>query len=70
MNINSLQFHFDGLETFLANCTIDFQILGITESRCKEANPPTTNIVLPGFIYEHMPTKQANGCALLYIKMI
>ena len=35
MNINSLQFHFDELETFLANCPIDFQVLGITKSRCK-----------------------------------
>ena len=32
MSINSLKFHFDELETFLANCPIDFQILDITES--------------------------------------
>ena len=70
MDKNSLQFHFDELETFLANCPIDFQILGITESRLKEANPPTTNIILPGFTYEHMPTKSANGGALLYIKNV
>ena len=31
MNINSPQFHFDELENFLANCPIDFQVLGITE---------------------------------------
>ena len=68
MNINSIQFHFDELETFLANSPIDFQILGITESRLKEANPPTANIILPGFTYEHMPIKSANGGALLYIK--
>ena len=61
MNINSLQFHFDELETFLANCPIDFQVLGITQSRLKEANRPTTNISLPGFTYEHMPTKSAKG---------
>ena len=29
LNINTLQFHFDELESFLANCPIDFQILGI-----------------------------------------
>ena len=29
LNINTLQFHFDELELFLANCPIDFQILGI-----------------------------------------
>ena len=68
MNINLLQFHFDELETFLANCPIDFQVLGIMESRLKEASPPATNIILPGFTYEHMPTKSANGGALLYIK--
>ena len=61
MNIKSLQFHFDEFESF-------FQMLGITESRIKEANPPTVNIMLPGFTYEHMPTKSANGGALQYIK--
>ena len=49
MNINSLQFYFDELET-LANCPIiiiiDFQIFGIAESRLKEANPLTTNIAI------------------------
>ena len=68
MNIDSLQFYFDELETFQANCPIDFQVLGITESRLTEANPPATNIILPGFNYEHIPTKSANGDALLYIK--
>ena len=58
MNIKSLQFHFDELETFLANCPIDFQILDITESRLKEANLPTANIILPGFTYEHISQNQ------------
>ena len=57
MNINSPQAHFDQLQTFLANCLIDFQILGITESRLNKVNPPTTNIMLSGFTYEHMSTK-------------
>ena len=45
-----------------------FQVLGITESRLKEANPLAINIILPGFTYEHTPTKSANGGTLLYIK--
>ena len=45
MTVNSLQFHLDELETFLANFPVDFQVLGITESRLKEANPPATNIL-------------------------
>ena len=68
MNINSLQFRFDELENFLANCPVDFQVLGITKSRLKEANAPTTSIILPRFTYENMPTKSVNGGALLYIK--
>ena len=68
MNINSLQFHFVELATFLADCPTDFQILVIPETRLKEANPPITNIILPGFNNEYMPTKSANGGALLYIK--
>ena len=51
MSIKSLQFHFDELETILANCSIDFQVLHIMESRLKEANPPTTNIIYITRIY-------------------
>ena len=53
---------------FLSNCPIDFQTLGISESRLKTDISTTTNIQLPGFNIEHMPTKSANGGALLYIK--
>ena len=68
MNINSLKLHFGELKTFLTNFLIDFQILGITESRLKEATPATTNIILPGFNLKHVPTKSANRAALLYVK--
>ena len=67
-NINTLQYHFDELQTFLSNCPIDFQILGISVSRLKSNISTTTNTKLPGFNNEHMPTKSANGGALLYIK--
>ena len=68
LNINSLQYHFDELQTYLSNCPIDFQILGISESRLKTDIWTTTNIQLPGFNIEHMPTKSANDGALLYIR--
>ena len=53
---------------FLSNCPIDFQILGISKSRLKHDISTTTSMQLPGFNIEHMPTKSANGGALLYIK--
>ena len=69
-NINSLQYHFDELQTFLSNCLIDFQRQGISESRLKTDISTTTNIQLPGFNIEHMPTKSGNGGALLNIRDI
>ena len=35
LNINSLQYDFDELQTILSSCPSDFQILGISESRLK-----------------------------------
>ena len=32
LNINSLLYHFDVLQTILSNCLIDFQIVSISES--------------------------------------
>ena len=52
----------------MTNCPIDFQILGITESRLKEDNSPTTNIRLPGCTYKYMLTQSANGDTLFCIK--
>ena len=68
ININSLKLHFGKLKTVLTNCLFDSQILGITESRLKEATPATWHVILPSFNLEHMPTKSANEAALLYIK--
>ena len=68
LNINSLQYHFDELQTFLSNCSIDFQILGISESRLKTDISTTTNIQLPGFNIEYMQSKSKNGGTLLYIR--
>ena len=49
LNINFLQYHFDELQTFLPNYSIDFQILGISESRLKTDISTTTNIQLREF---------------------
>ena len=68
LNINTLQYHFDKFHIFLSNCPIDFQILGISKSRLKPDISTTTSMQLPGFNIEHIPTKSANGGALLYIK--
>ena len=50
------------------NSPDDFQIVGISESRLKTDISTTTNIQLPGFNIEHMPSKSAKGGALLYLR--
>ena len=49
IDINLLQFNISELEKFLVNCPIDFQRLGLTKSRLKEATLPLTNHALTGF---------------------
>ena len=68
LNINSLQYHFDELQTFLSNCPTDSQILGISGSILKTDISTTTNIQLPGFKTEQISTKSTNGGTLLYIR--
>ena len=46
---------------------IKFKIIGITESRLRPEKSPLTDINLPNYNIEHMPTKANKGGALLYI---
>ena len=63
-----MQYQFNELQTFLSTCAIDFHMLSISESRLNSGILTTTNIQLPGFNSEHMPTTSPNYGALLYIK--
>ena len=66
LNISSLQYHIDDLKLLLSQMNIEFDVIGITESRLQN-NQPKTNIEIPGYCYEHTPTKASKGGALLYI---
>ena len=68
LNISSLPYHFPELRTLLATSEIEFDIIGITESRLKSNKNHLTNITLPNYNMEHCPTDGVNGGALLYIK--
>ena len=67
LNINSLSFHFDELESLISKSKNDFQIIGISETRLKKTQETTTNIQLENF--EHVPTESVNGAVLLYINV-
>ena len=68
LNINSLSFHFDELESLISKSKNDFQIIGISETRLKKTLETTTNIQLENFNIEHVTTDSANGRVLLYIR--
>ena len=44
MNILSVSYHIDGLNTFIMNCKNKPKVIGISECRIKTGRPPLTNI--------------------------
>ena len=67
LDINSLSFHYDELESLISKSKSDFQIIGISETRLKKTQETTTNIHLKNYNIEHVPTESSNGGVLLYI---
>ena len=67
MNISSLPYHFDNFQQLLLNLKIDFDIIGITESRIKSKKAPASSIDLIKYNTEQTPTDAEKGGALLYI---
>ena len=67
LNISPLPYHFDELSELLNDLTIKFKTIGITESRLRPEKSPLTNINLPNYNIEHMPTKANKNGALLHI---
>ena len=68
LNINSLSFYIDELESLISKSKNVFQIIGISETRLKKTQETITNIQLENYNIEHVPTESANGGVLLYIK--
>ena len=67
LNISSLPYYFDELSELLNDLTIKLKIKSITESRLRSEKSPLSDINLPNYEIEHMPTKAIKGGALLFI---
>ena len=67
MNINSLSYHLNDLHTLLSQLSIQFDIIGITETRLKTQFLRTSNIDLQGYSFEQTTTESSCGGTLLYI---
>ena len=68
LNISSLTFHFDELLVLTAENKLNFDFLGISETRLKLNRNSLNPISMPGYNIKHTPTESSNGGTLLYIK--
>ena len=69
VNIASLNKHFEELQETLCRLGHSFDVIGISEYKISDGNPPSNNISLPGydkFIFE--PTKTTHGGTGFYMK--
>ena len=67
LNILSLPYHCSELHILLSKCRINFDIIGITESRLKRDQKALQNIDIPNYNIEHCPTEGPNDAALIYV---
>ena len=66
-NVCSLSKNFDQLNALLTELDIDFDFIGITESRISKTNFSPTNIALANYAIEETTTESNARGALLYI---
>ena len=67
MNISSISYHIDDLNTFIMNCKNIPKVIGISECRIKTGRPALLNINMNNYSYEYTPTELFKGWTLLYI---
>ena len=66
-NINSLSKGFDNFNHLINKLKLEFDILGISESRILKSQSLNTNVSLQNYVTEQTSTESAAGGALLYI---
>ena len=67
MNISSLAYHIDDLNTLLSLTNINFDFIGITETKIKRNQIPLSSIEITNYNIEQCDTESSKGGALLYI---
>ena len=67
MNISSVSYHNDDLNTFTMNCKNKPEVIGTSECRKKAGRPSLSNINMNNYSYEYTPAESSKGGTLLYI---
>ena len=69
MNISSVSYHIENLNTFIMNCKNKPKAIGNSESRIKAGRPPFSNINMNNCSYEYTPTESSKeGHCYILIK--
>ena len=68
MNILSLPYNYEKLRTFLFDFDINFDIIGLIETRLRTGQKALNNINIEKYVLEFTTTDACCGGALLYIK--
>ena len=69
LNINLLSKNFDNFNHLINELKLEFDILGISESRTLKSQSLNTKVSLQNYVIEQTSTESAAGGALLYINM-
>ena len=67
LNIVSLSKNKNELETLLKMLDVNFDIIGLTETKIIKGSAPTFNLKLNGYTPYQTPTESTHGGALLYV---
>ena len=67
LNINSLSKNFDNFNHLINELKLEFDILGISESRILKSKSLNANVSLQNYVNEQTPTESTAGGALRYI---
>ena len=70
INTCSLSKNIEELEYLLDKTKIDFDLIGISESRIKKDKSPIKSINLKGYSDESCPAESVAGDTLLYISIV
>ena len=68
LNISALHYDFSELHILLGNCRVNFNIIGITESRLKRNQRAIHNIDIPNYNMQQRSAEGPSDSALIYIK--
>ena len=68
MNIRSLSLHVDELYSLFSCLNVNFQVIGLSETKATVGSQNKTNLELPGYKFHETPSHSSAGGLGIYVK--